>query len=216
MDGSATIADEVAPAAPLPAALRLHCLGGGGAPPDLGADLRRLLALPAPALMRFWQVLGPALAETLSPETARLLDVFTSAYALDGQSLALAVKACRFLVREAAARDLPAAALAEDLGRLCGDAPGVGEILLAGYEPAREQIRRDILRAALADHGKVLVGARWRVDRIQACERGARIGAPVALLTLSYCEGPARKRLTLQVLPDMVGELKGICESILT
>jgi hypothetical protein len=209
MDGSAS----ANPAAAAP--LRLYCLGGGEAPPDLGAHLLRLRRLPAEALQKIWQVLAPSMAERIAPETEQLLDVFCAAYKVDEDDLAQAVKACRFLVREAAQRDVPAAALAEDFDRICPDDPLVKELVLAGYEAAKAQIRHEIAKAAVADHGKLLVGIHWRVDAIQASERGVQLRVPVALLTLHYREGTETGRVTLQVLPDMMGELRGVCEKVL-
>jgi len=208
MDGSPASAEGQGPS-------RLRCLDGGEAPPEIGADLGRLLTLPVEALTRFWQVLAPSLAERLAPETAQLLDAFCAAYRVDGDPLARAVKACRFVIREAARRDLSAAAFGEDVDRLCPGAPVIRELLLAGYEPARAQLRHDIVRAALADHGNLLLGVKWRVDAVQASEQGNRLGTPVAMLTLHYRDGAEMKRLTVQALPDMIGELKGICEAIL-
>jgi hypothetical protein len=208
MDGLATTADPTKVAPPPP---RLYCLGGGEAPPDLGADLLRLARLPAEALQKIWQVLAPSLAETLAKETEQLLDLFCAAYRVDEDDLGHAVKACRFVIREAAQRDVPAGAVAEDLDRLCPGELLVKELVLAGYEPARAQIRHEIVKAAVADHGKLLVGVKWRLDAIQASERGARLGTPVAMLTLDYLEGAERGRVTLQVLPDMMLELRDVC-----
>jgi len=199
-----------------PAPIRLFCLGGGEAPPDLGADLLRLLRLPAEALQKIWQVLAPCLDEPIATQTEELLDVFCAAYRIDGDDLARAVKACRFVIREGARLDLPAGALGEDLDRLCPGDPLVKELALAGYEQAKTVIRREIVKAALADHGKVLVAAKWRVDAIHASETGMRLGMPVTMLTLHYREGAESGRVTLQVLPDMLGELKRICERILS
>lgn len=195
--------------------VRLYCLGGGEGPPELGADLRRLLRLPAEALQRLWQVLAPSLAETIAKETEELLDVFCAAYRVDDEDLARAIKACRFVIREAAQRDVPAGAVAEDLDRLCPGDPLIKELLLAGYDPARARIRHEIVKAAVADHGKLLVGIKWRLDAIQTSERGAKLGMPVAMLTLHYLEGAEAGRVTLQVLPDMMGELKQVCETVL-
>lgn len=197
------------------APIALHSLGGGGAPPDLGDDLRRLLLLPAEALLDYWKVLGPCLAEKISAETERLLDVFCSAYRIPDDDLALTIKACRFLIQSAAKRNVPAERFGDDLDRLCPDAPGLKELLLAGYGAAVSQIRQGILKAAISDHGKLLIGAQWRVDTIEASEQGAALGMPVAMLTLHYREGNEVKRITLQALPDMMGELKGICEQVL-
>jgi len=195
--------------------IRLLCLGGGEAPPELGADLVRLLRLPAEALQKLWQVLVPCLAETLSKETEQLLDVFCAAYKLDDNDLAQAIKACRFVIRGAARLDLPESAFAADLDRLCPTDPQVKEILLAGYAQAKDQLRRGILAAAVTDHGKLLVGVNWRLDAIQASEGGARLQMPVAMLTLHYVEGAQPGRVTFQVLPDMMGQLLGVCEQIL-
>jgi hypothetical protein len=212
MEGSST-AVEAAKAGAAPA--RLYCLGGGAAPPALGADLLVLLGLPAEALQQLWQVLAPTLADTITKETEELLDIFCAAYRVDGDELGRAVKACRFVIREAAQRDAPAAAVAEDLDRLCPDAPLVKNLVLAGYEPAKAHLRREILRASVADHGKLLVGVKWRLDAVQASERGMKLQMPVALLTLHYLEGTDAGRVTLQVLPDMMSELRTVCDKML-
>ena len=213
MDALAVVTEKNGNGAARPA--RLYCLGGGEAPADLGEDLLHLLRLPAEALQKLWQVLVPSLAETLSKETEQLLDVFCAAYRVDEGDLGRAIKGCRFLIREAAQRDVPAGAVGEDLERLCPGETLVRELVLAGYEPAREKIRHEIVKAAIADHGKLLVGIKWRVDGIQASERGVRLGTPVAMLTLHYLEGGETGRVTLQVLPDMMGELRGVCDKVL-
>jgi len=212
MDGSAAL-DGAARSGPAP--LPLYCLGGGEAPPELGADLARLVRLPAEALRKLWQVLAPSLADTIAKETEELLDVFCAAYHVDDSELARAIKACRFVIREAAQRDVPSGALARDLDGLCPGEPLVKELLLAGYAPAKDQIRHEIVKASVSDHGKLLVGIKWRLDAIQASERGAQLRLPVALLTLHYREGTETGRVTLQVLPDMMGELKTVCEKVL-
>ncbi len=213
MESSAAIADASGDGAPRP--LRLYCLGGGEAPPELGADLLRLARLPVEALQNLWQVLAPSLGDTIAAETEQLLDVFCAAYRLDDEELARAIKACRFVIREGAQRDVPAGALAEDLDRLCPEQPVVKQLVLAGYEPVRAQLRREIVKAAISDHGKLLVGIRWRLDGIHASERGSRLAMPVAMLTLHYREGAEVGRVTLQALPDMIGELRGVCQRIL-
>jgi hypothetical protein len=141
--------------------------------------------------------------------------VFCAAYHVDEDALAPAIKACRFVIREAARRDVPAGALGEDLDRLCPGELLVKELVLAGYEPARDRMRHEMVKAAIADHGKLLVGINWRVDAIQASERGMKLRMPVAMLTLHYREGAEMGRVTLQVLPDMVGELRGVCDKVL-
>lgn len=174
------------------------------------------MALLSPeALQRIWQVLRPSLPEPLTPETELLLDLFCRAYQIDPDELGHILKASRFLVRAAAILDLPASSLAEDLDRLCPDDPLVKEILLAGYEAAKVYVRRSIALAALADHGSLLTAVKWRVDVVQGTSGAPRLKLPVALLTLHYQEGPDPRRLTLQMLPDMVRELEAACETML-
>jgi hypothetical protein len=212
MEGSSTTVGAARKAEERP---RLYCLGGGEAPPELGVDLLRLLRLPKEALEKLWQVLAPSLADSIAKETEELLDVFCAAYHVDPDDFGRAIRACRFVIREAAQRDVPAAAVAEDLERVCPGDALVKELLLAGYLPAKERIRHEIVKAAVSDHGKLLVGVKWRLDAIQTSERGAQLKMPVALLTLHYREGGEAGRVTLQVLPDMMGQLKNVCEKVL-
>lgn len=195
--------------------ISLHCLGGAECPPGVGDDLRRLSRLSPEALQKLWQVLAPSLADTLSPETGQLLDMFCAAYKVEDDDLARAVKACRFLIREAASLDVKTEAFAADLACLCPEDPLIREILLAGYEPAKARLREEMLRAALVDHGKLLVRAQWRSDAILSSERGKRLGMPVTMLTLHYRDGAETGRITLQVMPDMMQELKKICDETL-
>jgi hypothetical protein len=207
MDGSAASAR--------PGAVRLFSAGGEEAPPELAADLLCLLRLPAAALRNLGEVLVPSLAEPIPKEAEEVVEVFCAAYHADDGDLAQAVRGCRFLIREAAQRDLSAGALGEDLDRLCPDDPLAKEVVLAFYETAKEPLRHEMIKATVADHGKLLVGIHWRMDTIQASERGAKLRTTVAMLTLDYREGTETGRVTLQVLPDMMGELKSVCGKVL-
>jgi hypothetical protein len=194
---------------------RLYCLGGEHGPAGLGADLAVLARLPLEAVQRLWQVLAPSLGDTVSKELEQLLDLFCKTYRLDANELGRTIRACRFVVREAAQRDLTAGALAEDLERLCPRDPLVKQLVLAGYDPAKAYLRLEMLKAAVSDHGKLLVGIRWRLDQVQASERGLKLQMPVALVTLHYREGKDEGRMTLQVLPDMMKELETVCAKVL-
>lgn len=200
----------------MPAPLKLHALGGEAAPPTLAGDLRRLLRLPAAARAQLWKVLGPCLAEKMTPETEKLLDVFCAAHRITQDDLGPVLKACRFLVVEAARRDLTGEQLGEDLETLCPDTPALGEALLGGYDQAKAAVRQDIAVAALVGHGKLLLGTDWRIDTIEASAQGVKLRLPVAMLTFHYREGQETRRMTVQVLPDAIGQLKGICEQILS
>jgi hypothetical protein len=197
----------------------LHCLGGRGAPPDLGRDLRLVLRLPERAREHFWDALGPALAEPLPSSVEGLLDRFCRSFGIpDEELLARSIKACRFLVRAAVAADLSPALLGEDIARLLGgpaspEAAILAPLLLSRYDEARAAVREEIVRKSIADHGLLLEGVQWRVDRVARSSHG-KVGIPVAVLTLQYRQGDRSDRITLQLLPDMVEALRRACEDV--
>ncbi|MEZ4294704.1 MAG: hypothetical protein R3B70_06985 [Polyangiaceae bacterium] len=198
-----------------PVGPKLHAADGAPAPPGLAGDLTRAGEMPPEAIAHLWQALGPVLADGGSESTERTLDVFSSAYRVDQGELATALKACRFLIDGAARLDVPPEKLAEDIDALAPDAHQLKTVLLAGYEDAKPELRRAIVTNALADHGKLLLGARYRLDIVDSSDRGARIGMPVVMLTLHYREGNEERRITLQALPDTVGQLHEICARVL-
>jgi hypothetical protein len=199
-----------------PVQIALHSLGGEAAPPDLGGDLRRLLRVSPEGLGKLWQVLGPCLGDKLTDETEKLLDVFCSAYGVKDDDLGRAIKACRFLIQAAAKLDVPRERFGDDLALLCPDAPVIQQVLLAGYEPIKRQLRQAAAMAAVLGHGKAVVNAEWRIDTIETSERGGRIRVPVTMLTLHYREGTEVGRVTLQLLPDVLEKLKAMCEASLS
>ncbi len=219
-DGLAT-AERVGKLMPEPAAnaarpLALHALGGGPAPAGMAADLQKILLLPASARQHFWEALGPSLSEPLHPEIEAQLDQFCRVHTIDDALLAPAIKACRFLIRRAAAIDLSRALFAEDLAQLAGSAPELAAILLAGYEEGKSFVRREILRSALLDHGKLLEGVSWRVERLTTSDRGDKLDARLVSLTLRYREGEHNERITMQVLPESIAELRAMCDALLS
>ena len=196
--------------------MKLHCLGGISAPAEIVGDLRKILDLPPLARQTLWEVLGMCLGAKIPPEAESRLTEFCKAHGADEGALAAAIKACRFLLRSAVSLDLSRAVFAEDLASLVGNGREVSEILLAGYDSAKNLIRAEILQGVLADHGKLCEGIDWRVDYLASSNRGEKLRIPVAMLTLRYREGSRRDRITLQFLPDAIKDLRKICDQILT
>jgi hypothetical protein len=166
-------------------------------------------------VQRLWPVLAPSLSETIPPELEGRLDQFCATFHLDEEDLARVIKACRFVLREAAQRDVPSSAVAADLDALCPGVPLVRQFVLAGFEPAKAQVRGEMLAAAVLEHGQLLVKVGWRRDAILATDKSAKLRAPVAVLTLHYRDGAESRRLTLHALPDVVRELRAACDEVL-
>lgn len=197
----------------MPSDTPLHCLGGQPAPAEIERDLALLLDLPQSARVRLWEVLGPCLVESLPATVEARLDAFCGAHEVAAGALARALKACRFLVWQASSRDLGRDVFAADLASL-HPAKEIQDVLLAGYDAARAQVQRELLRGALLDHGNVLEGVDWRVDHVATSSRGGVLRAPVGVITLRYRAGGKEERLTVQLVPDALRELHQACESV--
>jgi hypothetical protein len=195
----------------------LHCLGGEAAPAGIAADLRALAELPERARARFWEALGPTLPDPLRASVEPALDAFARKLEVPPDELARALKACRFLVREASARGLDRGRFEDDIVRLLGgplspEAAVIAPLLLSHYDAARAALSAVAARDTVADHGAVLQAIEWRLDAILASSRGDAGAARVAVLTLVYREGNREERLTLHVSPEKIDELRRACE----
>lgn len=198
----------------------LFCLDGEKAPEAIVADLRLVATLPEAARARFWDALGPALPEPVPDSAETALDAFARTYDVHPNVLGRALKASRFLIREASARGLDRSQFEEDIVRLCGgalspEAVVIAPLLLSRYEAARAALGAVAFRETAVDHGFVLRSVEWRVDSVLASSRGHAGGARIAVLTLGYGQGPDEKQLTLQITPDKLEELRRACERML-
>jgi len=199
-----------------PVGPKLRSLGGGAPPAEILRDAEHALELPPRLRQRFWDILGPCLAEPLPAELEADLDRLCAEHALAPDALARALKACRFLVRAAAANDLDARAFAEDLALLTGGSSPLADLLVPGYEAARAVVRGELARAAIHDHGKVIESIDWRIDVVTASSQAAKLRAPIAMITLRYREGAEREQLTLQATPDVLESLRDLCDRMLS
>jgi hypothetical protein len=197
-----------------PAPVRLYALGGEEAPSQVVADLKAVLRLPERAKVHFWEALGPCLKEPLTPAIEELLSGFCRAFEAPDADVGSAIRACRFLLREASIRNLSPSAFADDIARLSGGSKELTSILLAGFEAAKKVVRSEIVAASLADHGKLCETIEWRVDTVSTSSRGDKIQIPVVWLTLGYREGERRDRISLQLTPEAVQSFRRVFDKI--
>ena len=141
------------------------------------------------------------------------LDAFCTTHSVNGDTIARALKGCRFLVWQASTREVPRERFAEDLASLSpsGD---LANVLLSGYEAAKLQVCNELLRGTLLDHGNVLDGVDWRVDRVTASNRSGILRATVGVITLRYRAGGRDERLSVQLVPEALRELHLACEQL--
>ncbi len=197
-------------------AVTLACLGGQPPPVRVQRDFEALVSLPEGAREAFWKVLWPCLVPTVGEDADRAVEQFSREHRAVGQQVAEAIRGLRFLIFEAAGAGAEKHVFAADLGVLCGEhANAWREVLLPRYEEARDVLRSQLVRQTIVDHGRLMVGLDWRIDRILGSQHGRAIQANVALLTFTYQDGDERKRITLHAEPAMMMRMRAVCDQLL-
>ncbi|MFT3772960.1 MAG: hypothetical protein QM820_46840 [Minicystis sp.] len=192
----------------------LHSLGGQSAPPQILADLEQIVWLPPAAQDRFWDALGPALSDPVPAGIGDVLDTFCGAHGVSAETLGRAVRASRFLVREASRRSLARELFAQDLAAIRPGDHTLASVLLRGFEAARAHVRQELAARSIMAHGKLLLDVEWRLDSVTSSNHGASLRTPVAFLTLRYEENGKQETITLQALPNVLQKLEAACRQL--
>lgn len=192
----------------------LFSLNGKPAPEGMSESIVGVERLPAAARTGFGELLFPNLEPLPEDQLDNRIARLCRRNDLDVEVAGSAIKAVAFLFRSAAAFAIDPDALASDI-RAMGGSPSLVELLLPLYEQAVPNLRREIAQAAIAMHGAVLVGIEWRIDTLGASSRGRKLNVPVALMTFQYQESGEVRTKTFQMLPDMVGSLREVCDELL-
>ena len=195
--------------------LLLHSLAGRPAPEELGPSLAAIFELPESAHANFKDLIVPNLEPLPEDQLDNRIVRLCRRMEIDPEKAAPPIKSTRFLLRAAASHNTSAEHLAEDLRALCPDTH-LAEILLPIYEEVQEQLRDEVLAGTLQAHGNLLNGLEWRIDTIGSSNLGSEINAPVALLTMHYQDRQQARSFTVQMLPNMVAQLRDLCNELLS
>ncbi len=191
----------------------LHCLGGQAPPEALEHGWQALEGLPkGDASAAFWDLLGAFLSEPGHPSHDQLLQSYVDTHKVDVQEVLTAMDACNQLLNQSVALDISDAHFQEDVETLAGGKTAQGVELIRRYAGARPVLRRRVIEESLSDHGNVLVGLDWRLDRVEASDRGNQLNASVVFLTLNYRDRDDVKRITLQLVPESLQLLKSFTD----
>jgi len=194
----------------------LHCLGGRTASIQVKDDLARLSLLPLEVLGHVWSVLGPLLGRELTKDRInRVAGPFCERHKIDIEDFMFGVVAARLVLRGAATEDLNVEQFVGDLEILEVEIP-VARLLTAGFDRASAMVRGELMMATLMDHGRVLKNTDWRIDQMRGSNRGKNLDAPVASLTFNFQDGDKAERITLQVLPPVLKQLRNILDEVLS
>ena len=192
----------------------LHSFGGNPAPAAVLNGIEQLLAFPEPARDGFWSLFQPVLEEPGDPGHQERLEAFCGEHELAEARVLDAIQACDTLLHQAAAFDLDRDRFGQDVTALSGNLAKVLDPALAQYGTFKNELRARLVQQTLADHGKVLLGLDWRVDHVVSSDRGIGLEGTVVMLTLRYREGDRLDRITLQLPPSSLAEIKRFADRI--
>lgn len=196
----------------------LRTLGAVEASESLVREIGFVLELPESAFRSFWLLLSLALYDDPPGDLEHQLERLAEDHGVELTSMAAALRAHRFLLREAARRRVSKEDYAADLAAMAGDperAERLQALMLPGFDLAVERVKQEIIGAGVADHGKVLTEVKWRVDAMLASDRGSAEQRRIGMLTLIYREGRREDRVTLQVQPDGLQALYEACKGMI-
>jgi len=192
----------------------LACFGHTPAPPAVVEGWRHVLAFAPGPRDAFRDLLAAAVSAPRDPRHGERIQAFCAEHHVPREVALSALHACEILLGQASALDLDRVPFGDDLTGLSGGRTDGSDVLLSVYDRVKREMRQQIIQGSLVDHGNVLVGLDWRLDRVMASDRGARMDTPVILLTLRYRTGERLERITLQLTPEALKDLRNFTERI--
>lgn len=189
-----------------------HCFPEDGPPEGVIAGMRMLLRLPRGAQSNLWHLISVGLEEPETPEHRQFAESYAMRFEANPAQLVGAVRACQFLLRQAAARKVELTEFLGDVQTLSGSDRAALELLAPHYLRVRTLLRLQLLENTLADHGNVLVGFDWRIDSVNVSNHGEFESVPVVFMNLAYRNGEETKKLSMQLSPSAIASLKAFLE----
>lgn len=196
---------------------KLKCLQGQPPAQELLRRWRRYTELPAQIHGRMWDALTPILLGLPQDEVPHHVAQFAAANNVEPTDLSLALEGCHALLLESTARNLEVNDFDADLRALDGAEgnPVARAALVEGYERAKRLVRQRIVAQSVAEHGKVLTGINWRIDRILSSSHGVDLNTPILLMTLHYEDAGEKGRTVFQVSDENLKMLRDFCDRML-
>jgi hypothetical protein len=185
-----------------------QCFPNEGPPDAVIAGLRMLLGLPRGAQSNLWHLIRVGLEEPETADHRQLLESYAMRFEANPAHLVGAVRACQFMLRQAAVRKIGQEGFVQDLEALSAGNRAAIELLTPHYLRVRNQLRIQLLEDTLADHGNVLVGFDWRIDDVNVSNHGELDSVPVVFMNFAYRNGDETKKLSLQLSPSALASLK--------
>lgn len=189
-------------------------LDGGELPGEMAMRLRWISTLPTEARPGLAAALAPSLTSTPDDEAAETITRFCEQHSIGEPDLRALSRATRALIRRAVDRKVTPDAFVDLLTHAFEDEELI-EWLARTYAVYSPALRNETLARTLGEHGETAIGVDWRVDTVRASQHGENIDTAVVFLTFRTVKGNEERRITLQLMPDMLAELHRVCERLL-
>lgn len=180
----------------------------------MAVRLRWISTLPPEARQGLAAALAPSFSSTPEDDAAEALVRFSQQHALAAADVQALSWTTRALVRRALDRKVTPDAFVDLMTRAFEDEELI-EWLARTYALYAPALRNETLARTLGEHGETAVGVDWRVDTVRASQHGENIDTAVVFLTFRTVKGTQERRITLQLMPDMLAELHRVCERLL-
>jgi hypothetical protein len=187
---------------------RLASFQGEPVPEAVATGWAEFLTWGPSTQQAFVELLVSTVVERDEAALGQALERFCEANGIQGAAALSVLRTCQGLLRHGAALDLEPEDFMEDLRKLSAGESGAMRLVGTRYVPLKRRIREGLLAQALADHGQVLTGLSWRVDRLEGSDRAVGLNAPVVWLTLEVQEGEESRRHSMQLTPDAIQALR--------
>ncbi|MEM9695680.1 MAG: hypothetical protein AAGA56_24265 [Myxococcota bacterium] len=197
----------------------LACLGGVELSLPLQQDLRLMLQVSPPVDGNFWMMVSAAIRDSPPEAVAQHVAAFCRERSLEPRSIDRTLHAYRFLLREAAHRNVTVDDFNNDLATIADneeDGLQLQSLLGSGFAAMMRQLREEMVSGAVTDHGKTLLDVSWRVDSMLASDRGDTQQKRLGVITLRYLEGQREERITFNVQPQVLAALHRAAEKMLS
>jgi len=196
--------------------IKLQCFPDSPVPSLVVEGWQQLIRLSKNAVNDFCNILRSDLLQPNHPSNKKQLKEFCLNHTVTEADAIAALNCCDLLFRRSSALNLDTDAFEKDLASLSQGEDGPEALIGSQFKAVKDELRKQIIIESLADHGNLITGLDWRIDDVSVSDRGISLDTRVVFLTLRYREGSRNERITFQLTPEAMKELRQFCNRFST
>lgn len=191
----------------------LKALGKKPPPKDFLDDIARFSKLPESAKDSIWDAIEKSISPT-QDDSDDYLNQFISTHNISDSELIIKVlNSLIYLINNAFANDLSLSWFSEDLQTL-GFKDSEKATLLAEYDQVKAKYRNTAMIRTIGDHGFAFLGASWKINNIQASNRGHHLNFQTIDISFRFHDHGSEKKHTLTFTPQNLIDIKSMIDEI--